>query len=452
MPELRRSMAAGAARSVAAAISSTSRDGRAVSHVPEYETIAMCGPLCRTTTSSRSSASTTSATSTASTRSRPARRWPSPIECFENGVLTQATLGVKLRFGDGEAVVAVAEQIARREGARRAAGRRREARRRSASARRRGVRHPRRRPGAAGARPALYPAWRSPTTWTLRPAGIRAAAPAGSPASASSTRLGRDDRYDYAEIGAIAPQSDGAIFHVMSSTGPCLFAYTSHPSAYIPEFLTAITGREHDFDSCVTIGERIENVRHLFSLREGINPRTITLHRGRSASHRSRRGPPPASRSTKTLMIADYLRTMDWDPQDDNARRPQAARSSAWRRWSRTAQRKGENGHAERRRHQGCRGVCGGDALGIGVALPFDREVLAAPDSPLAAPLTLNGKVIGNRLAILPHGGLGQHRRRQADRPHAPPLAALGRQWRQADLRRRGHGRAPGRPRQPTNC
>jgi len=44
-------------------------------------------------------------------------------------------------------------------------------------------------------------------------------------------------------------------------------------------------------------------------------------------------------------------------------------------------------------------------ARAAGVTLPFDREVLAAPSSPLTAPLTINGKVIGNRLAILPMEG-----------------------------------------------
>ena len=64
----------------------------------------------------------------------------------------------------------------------------------------------------------------------------------------------------------------------MASVGNCLFAYTSTPSAYIPEFLTAITGDEHDFATCLRIGDRITTIRHLFNLREGVNPLEIEVN------------------------------------------------------------------------------------------------------------------------------------------------------------------------------
>ena len=47
------------------------------------------------------------------------------------------------------------------------------------------------------------------------------------------------------------------------------------------------------------------------------------------------------------------------------------------------------------------------------------------------------------------HGGMGQHDRGPSHRPDEAPLAALGRERGQADLRRRGHGRPAGWPGQP---
>ncbi len=41
----------------------------------------------------------------------------------------------------------------------------------------------------------------------------------------------------------------------------------------------------------------------------------------------------------------------------------------------------------------------------LDIELPFDYEVRSGPDSPLAQPLTLHGRTIGNRFAILPMEG-----------------------------------------------
>lgn len=41
----------------------------------------------------------------------------------------------------------------------------------------------------------------------------------------------------------------------------------------------------------------------------------------------------------------------------------------------------------------------------LGVTIPCDDEVRSGPDSPLAQPLPVNDKVIGNRFAILPMEG-----------------------------------------------
>ncbi len=42
---------------------------------------------------------------------------------------------------------------------------------------------------------------------------------------------------------------------------------------------------------------------------------------------------------------------------------------------------------------------------GLGVSLPFEPELLAAPDSPMAQPLTVDGLTIANRFCILPMEG-----------------------------------------------
>jgi aldehyde:ferredoxin oxidoreductase len=291
------------------------KPGRAaVSHVPEYETIAMCGPLCRNDDLESiirfNDVCNVHGLDTISTGSAVAFA----IECYENGILSREDAGMELRFGDGAAVVALAEQIARREGlgalladgvmrAAEAIGPAAEPFAVHAGGQELPAHDPRYYPSLAltyrmDATPGRHS--RGGAGWI---AGIGFLDPAGPP-----------ERYDYGEIGEIHRKAT-ALFHVMSSTGTCLFAYTSHPSAYIPEFLTAITGRDHDFDTCVTIGERIENVRHLFSLREGINPRDIHFNARALGKPPLTVGATAGITINEELMIADYLRAMDWDPE-----------------------------------------------------------------------------------------------------------------------------------------
>jgi aldehyde:ferredoxin oxidoreductase len=121
-----------------------------------------------------------------------------------------------------------------------------------------------------------------------------------------------EERYEYAHNGELHKKA-AAMFHVMSSTGTCLFAYTSHPTGFIPDFLTAVTGREHDVDACFKIGERIEVIRHLFTLREGIDPLRAPFNRRALGDPPLQIGPTTGVTIDEQVMIDDYLDAMDWD-------------------------------------------------------------------------------------------------------------------------------------------
>ena len=76
-----------------------------------------------------------------------------------------------------------------------------------------------------------------------------------------------------------------------------------------------------------------------------------------------------------------------------------------------------------------------------GIDLAFDRELAPGRASPLAAPFTFGDARIGNRFAILPMEGWDGTTDGAAERSHAPALAALRPERRQAHL-----GRRSGRP------
>ena len=234
------------------------------------------------------------------------------IECYEHGILTQEDVGFELRFGDGEAMVRLAEMTARREGvgALLADGVMRAAEKLGRGADEFAVH-------AGGQElsahdPRFYP--------SLALVYRLDATPGRHPRGGSSWIMGNgfmeapDDKYAVEGIGASHKRA-AAMCHVMSSCGNCLFAYTSHPTGYIPEFLTALTGHEHDFDSCVKIGERIEDMRHLFNLREGYNPLTITVNQRSLGRPPLEKGATAGITIDEEALIDEYCAAMSWDRQ-----------------------------------------------------------------------------------------------------------------------------------------
>src|SRR3989304_3474548 len=63
-----------------------------------------------------------------------------------------------------------------------------------------------------------------------------------------------------------------ALGHVCNAAGVCIFAHISYEYYFIPDFLTAVTGRNWTVDDCYVAGDRIAHTRHAFTLREGLNP------------------------------------------------------------------------------------------------------------------------------------------------------------------------------------
>ena len=284
--------------------------GRApVSHMPEYETIAMCGPSCRIDDREAiirfNDACNAYGLDTISAGAAVAFA----MECYEHGILTRDEIGMDLRWGDGKAMVELTAMMARREGigADLADGVAQAAKRFGKGAEAYAIQ-------AGGQElpahdPRCYPSLA--LTYRLDPTPGRHSRGGSSWIAGLGLSEMPPDKYNYAHIGQ-SHQVATSMCHVMASVGTCLFAYTSTPTAFIPEFLTAITGDPHDFDSCLRIGDRITTMRHLFNLREGINPLDIEFNR-RVLDRFPTPGPLPDVDIDEESMIDDYYRWMDWD-------------------------------------------------------------------------------------------------------------------------------------------
>ena len=121
-------------------------------------------------------------------------------------------------------------------------------------------------------------------------------------------------KYHYAGKGEMH-KSQSALAHTLNATGGCLFAYIVYPVQYMADFLTAMTGWEYTLEDCITVGERIENLRHAFNLREGLNPLEFELH-GRLTGN-----PPLEVGNVKGVtldvdtMVREFCEALQWDTE-----------------------------------------------------------------------------------------------------------------------------------------
>ena len=122
----------------------------------------------------------------------------------------------------------------------------------------------------------------------------------------------REDKYDYTNTGELQKQATNMV-HVVNSSGICLFAFLSYPTQFISDFLTAVTGWEYTLDSCLNVGERIATIRHLFNLREGLNPLQYIFNQRSLGRPPLKEGPVANVTLDDDTMIKDYLKAMDWD-------------------------------------------------------------------------------------------------------------------------------------------
>ena len=234
------------------------------------------------------------------------------VECYENGILTKEdTDGIELTWGNDQALVALLEKMAKREGigdvladgVKRAAeriGKGSEAYAIHVQGAEVPMHDPKFQPG-------LATAYKMDATPARHTQGHEDMPPVvdGWP---------EHDKYQWTGKGEVHKQCMEMV-HVVNAAGVCLFAFLAYDWDFVPEFLTAVTGWEIDTDESYRIGERIANIRHAFNLREGLNPIQFDVP-GRLLGN-----PPQTEGNVRDItvdidtQVREYCATMDWDPE-----------------------------------------------------------------------------------------------------------------------------------------
>lgn len=101
---------------------------------------------------------------------------------------------------------------------------------------------------------------------------------------------------------------------MVNAAGLCQFGYECTDIQYVPDFVSAVTGWDITLEECLRIGERISNLRHLFNLREGLNPLKFELPGLIIGNPPLEAGPLVGIEVDVESLASEYLAARSWDP------------------------------------------------------------------------------------------------------------------------------------------
>ncbi|MGB2876548.1 MAG: aldehyde ferredoxin oxidoreductase family protein [Dehalococcoidales bacterium] len=289
-------------------------------HKPEYETIAAFGNMCLNDDldsifklndmCNRSGLDTISAGSVIAFA----------MECYEHGLITKAdTDGIDLTWGNSEAMVAMTEKVGRREG--------------FGDVLADGVKVAAKKIGKGAEKYAMHTGGQEPglhnaTFFPGRGTGFVAdPTPGRHTAAAPYTRCDVNasagpykelqvsgfEKYQYTGKGPAAAANTN-YWQVGASAGLCLMPVVISDCYPLIEFLNAVTGWDMSVSEALETGERIQTLRQLFNVREGILPSDICLPKRMAGIPPHGSGPLEGVTIDIDTLAKEYREAMEWDP------------------------------------------------------------------------------------------------------------------------------------------
>ncbi|MDR0468918.1 MAG: aldehyde ferredoxin oxidoreductase C-terminal domain-containing protein, partial [Peptococcaceae bacterium] len=227
------------------------------------------------------------------------------MECFENGVLSEAELdGIKLNWGNGDAIVAIIEKICKAEGVgnilklgtQAAADHFGKGHEYLVVAS--GIEEPQHdsRLGYGLARVYQY----DPTPGRHVKGGM-----------GMGVRHANGHAIDYKGTG-YADMSGAANCELTNCSGFCLFG-ANNPAGIVKMQVEAVTGFKYSDPEWLALGLRIFNMRHAFNLREGMRRKDFTMSPRMIESKPPYEGPISEIKLDNELLADNFFNAMGWD-------------------------------------------------------------------------------------------------------------------------------------------
>jgi len=294
-------------------------------HKPEYETVGAFGTMCMcddfeaiiklNEMCNRSGLDTISAGTVLAFA----------MECFENGVISESDMdGISLRWGNGDAMVAMLEKMIMREGFGDilADGVKLAAEKIGGGAEKFAMH-------VGGQEPGMHSALFLPSRGTgyvcdPTPGRHTAAAMAridggpGAYAPYPELKIEEFDRYTYSGKGPMSATASSYL-QVGASAGLCLFPLMFFGNFPFVDFFNAVTGWDLPVAEILTTGERIQTLRQCFNVREGIQPSDIKLPARMTGRPPQKEGPVADVTLDVDNLAQEYRQAMGWDPESGRA-------------------------------------------------------------------------------------------------------------------------------------
>jgi aldehyde:ferredoxin oxidoreductase len=298
-------------------------------HKPEYETIGAFGTMCLcddfeaiiklNEMCNRSGLDTISAGTSLAFA----------MECFENGLISEAdTDGISLTWGNAEAMIAMVDKMAAREGFGDilADGVRIAARKIGGDAEKYAVH-------VGGQEPGLHNALFLPgrgTGFVCDPTpGRHTAAPMaridggpGAFAPYPELKIEQFERYAYTGKGPMSATASSYL-QAGASAGLCLMPLMFFGNFPFVDFLNAVTGWQLSVAEVLKAGRRIQTLRQSFNVREGVLPADVKLPGRMSGRPPHKEGPVAGVTLNIDSLAKEYRQAMDWN--SENGRPDEAA-------------------------------------------------------------------------------------------------------------------------------
>jgi aldehyde:ferredoxin oxidoreductase len=257
---------------------------------PEYETLASFGAMCLNNNAEAIIMANNICNSNGLDTMSAGCTIAFAMECYEHGLITKAdTDGIELKWGDHHAMIAMLEKMSRREGF-----------------------------GdilADGTRVAAEKIGKGAEQYAINIGGQEVGyhdPKLSSPFPGSTADRYWLDATPGRHSQGFGPTSFGG--HVRNAAGLCLTAYGPvDVGKYISGYMNAVTGWQRSWKELLKAGERIANMRHVFNLREGINPLNRKVHPRVIGDPPQKEG--PLAGVTVDIKVQAYwnLGALDWD-------------------------------------------------------------------------------------------------------------------------------------------
>jgi len=253
-------------------------------HRPEYETLAAFGPLCRNDNVLAVVRANEICNRYGVDTIGVGNAVAFAMECFEEGLITTSdTGGLRLEWGDANAIVSLTEQIARREGfgALLADGC-------QAAAERIGGRAPEIAMHVGGRAVPYHDPRLAPSSGVFYISDAQPAqhmGPQGMAVLEQGGSLGNDPLLHAGDVGEVYGDWEkkgdiyargAAYMQLLTATGLCAL-YAQFYTPPVVELLRPVTGWDIDWQEGLETGKRILTARQLFNVRQGIKPGDFRL-------------------------------------------------------------------------------------------------------------------------------------------------------------------------------